>query len=68
VSTEHAEPGPTPAKGIKVTVTDLDIGESDSRVIWDDYVIICAGACHVAHTSAYASGTHVLTVKGRRTL
>ena len=57
-------PGPP---RIQVTVTDLETGESQSRVITDDYALICAGSCWLARTSASANGTHVLTVKGRKT-
>ena len=51
---------------IKVTVYDPDTGEElASETITNDYVIVCAGTAHVAHTQAYATtGTHVLTVKG----
>jgi len=49
---------------IKVTVTDLENGDSESAVITDDYVLTCAGSVYLAHVQAYANGTHVLTVKG----
>lgn len=52
-------------KQIRVTVTDLETGESESQEVSNDYVIVCAGSCHVARTNAYGNGTHVLTVKGR---
>lgn len=51
---------------IKVTVTDLDTGDTDEAMISDDYVITCAGDCYVHHVQAYANGTHVITVKGRK--
>lgn len=51
---------------IRVTVTDLDTGDSEEAVISDDYVITCAGTAYVGHVQAYASGTHVITVKGRK--
>ncbi len=54
--------------GIRVTVEDLATGESESQEIHDDYVIVCAGSCHVAHVNAFGNGTHVLTVKGRTTI
>lgn len=55
-----------PDPGIRVTVEDLATGESESQEIRDDYVIVCAGTCHVAHVNDYPTkGTHVLTVKGR---
>lgn len=61
-------PGPTSTKGIQVTCTDLDTGESETHVIWDDYVLVCAGSCYQHHIAAYANGTRVITVKGRRGL
>jgi hypothetical protein len=60
----HGQPG-EPAR-IRVTVTDLGTGDSESAVITDDYVLTCAGSCYVHHVQAYASGTHVITVKGVR--
>jgi hypothetical protein len=54
---------------IRVTTTDLGIppDPSESQEIEDDYVIVCAGSCYVAHVSAYnTTGTHVVTIKGRR--
>jgi hypothetical protein len=52
--------------GIRVTVEDLKTGDTDSVVIRDDYVCICAGSCYVAHTQAWGkSATHQLTIKGR---
>jgi hypothetical protein len=56
---------PPPAR-IRVTVTDLATGESESVEIEDDYVLTVAGSAYLAHTNAFANGTHVLTVKGRR--
>ena len=55
-----------PEPGIRVTVEDLLTGEKESQEIRDDYIVVCAGSCHVAHTQAYPTkGTHVLTIKGR---
>ncbi len=52
--------------GIRVTVEDLATGETESQEIRDDYVIVCAGSCYVAHVNDYPmKGTQVLTVKGR---
>lgn len=51
---------------IRVTVTDLGTGDTEEAVITDDYVITCAGSAYVHHVQAYASGTHVITVKGRK--
>lgn len=63
---EADAPGPKSTKGIRVTCTDLDTGESESQVIHDDYVLVCAGSCYRHHVQAHANGTHVITVKGRR--
>ena len=55
------------AKQIRVTVKDLLTGEEQSAEISDDYILICAGSCELTHLQAYPkSGTHVLTVKGRK--
>jgi hypothetical protein len=54
-----------PEPGIRVTVEDLLTGETESQEIHDDYTIVTAGSCHVAHINAFANGTHVLTIKGR---
>ena len=52
---------------LKVTVSDAATGEVlGETVIYDDYVLVCAGAAHLAHTQVYANGTHVLTVKGSK--
>jgi hypothetical protein len=50
---------------VRVTVTDLDTGDSEAEVIADDYFMTCAGSCYVDHVQVYANGTHVITVKGR---
>ena len=52
--------------GIRVTVTDLDTGESDSAVIKDDYVVICDGDRYVSGIRVHpTTGTAVITVKRR---
>lgn len=51
---------------IRVTVTDEETGDTESVVIDDDYVVTCAGSCHVHYTQVHANGTHVLTIKGRK--
>lgn len=58
-------PADEPAR-IRVTVTDLGTGDTDEAVITDDYVVTCAGSAYVHHVQAYAKGTHVITVKGRK--
>lgn len=51
-------------KGIRVTATDLETGETSTTEIQDDYVLITTGNCHLDHVQAHGSGTHVLTVRG----
>lgn len=49
---------------LKVTVSDVATGEVlGEQVIYDDYLLICAGHPYLAHTQAHANGTHVLTIK-----
>ncbi len=49
---------------VKVTVSDPKTGEVlGEQVVENDYVLICAGNRHLAHTTAHANGTHVLTIK-----
>lgn len=49
---------------IRVTVEDIDTGETEIREIKDDYILVCAGRYHLTHTNLYPrSGTVQLTVK-----
>lgn len=54
-------------KGIRVVVKDLETGDRYEATIKDDYVLICDGTCYLDGTQASANGTHVLTIKGRKT-
>lgn len=52
---------------LNVTVVDEQTGDTDTvQVPEGDYLLICHEPCHLAHTTAQANGTHVLTVKGRK--
>jgi len=51
---------------IKVAVTDLGTGDTEEAVISYDYTIVCAGSAYVDGVQMYANGTHVITVKGRK--
>lgn len=56
---------------LKITVSDVVTGEVlGEQIIYDDYLLICAGHPYLAHTQAHANGTHVLTIKdaGKRTV
>lgn len=49
---------------IRVTVEDTETGETETCEIKDDYILVCAGRYHLAHTNLYPqSGTVQLTVK-----
>lgn len=49
---------------IRVTVEDIETGETEIREIKDDYILVCAGRYHLTHTNLYPrSGTVQLTVK-----
>jgi hypothetical protein len=49
---------------IRVTTEDLETGQKETAEITDDYVLVTAGSCYLAHTNAYArTGTHILTIK-----
>lgn len=53
--------------GIRVTVTDLATGETETHELWNDYVLITAGSCELANVQSYpGTGTHMLTIKGAR--
>ena len=52
---------------IRVTVTDTETGESQSREIENDVIVITAGTCWVDHIADYPTkGTQVYTIKGRK--
>lgn len=54
------------AKGIRITVEDLETGEKQTRDMPSgDYFILTTEPAYVAHTNTFANGTHVITVKGR---
>ena len=49
---------------IRITVEDTETGETSSRVIEDDYCVICAGRKYVDSTNFYPkAGTTVITIK-----
>lgn len=54
--------------GTRVTAEDIETGESESRIITDDFIIICDGSSYVDGIAAYPStGTQVITIKKRAT-
>jgi hypothetical protein len=53
-------------KGIRVTVEDLETGEREEKVVPPgEYLLLTVEPCHLHYTSAFANGTHIITVKGR---
>jgi hypothetical protein len=52
---------------LRVTVTDLETGDRETTEVAEgDCLLVCHEPCYLHHTSAYANGTHVVTIKGRR--
>ncbi len=53
---------------IKVTVSDPETGEVfETRILNNDFMVLCAGDRYVDGVQAYSNGTQVLTVKRRPT-
>lgn len=48
---------------IRVTVEDLETGETASREITNDVVVICEGNRYVDGIQSHANGTQVYTIK-----
>lgn len=49
---------------LHLTIRDEQTGDVETVRIPDgEYFILATEPCHVAHTNAWATGTHVLTVK-----
>lgn len=59
-------PRSEPEAGIRIDITDLATGQTESRVIWNDFTIVCAGDRYLDNVQAYGTGTQVLTVKRRK--
>lgn len=54
-------------QGIRITVEDLESGESETKVIRDDVMVVVHGTAHVSAVSDYpSSGTQQWTIKGIR--
>jgi hypothetical protein len=48
---------------IRVTVVDTESGETESREITDDVIVVTAGRHHIDHIASYGNGTKVYTIK-----
>jgi hypothetical protein len=52
-------------KGFRVTVVDIETGESQDRIVQTgDYILIPFAPCHLHYTQRHASGTVQITLKG----
>lgn len=50
---------------IRVTVTDLESGDTETKEISNDVLVITEGTCEVTNVQNYpAKGTQVWTIKG----
>jgi len=50
--------------GTRVTCTDEDTGESDTKHVENDFLLVTDGTCYLASAQHYPTkGTTVLTVK-----
>ena len=53
--------------GTRVTCTDIDTGDTETRVIENDYVVICDGDKYIdGFTVNTRPGTVVVTIKTRK--
>lgn len=51
---------------IRVTVTDTESGDTETREIDNDVLVVTSGTCHIASVQDYPiKGTQVYTIKGR---
>ena len=48
--------------GTRVTATDLSTGESESVVIFNDYVVICDGKYRISSVQRHSNGTVQITL------
>lgn len=57
------------SKGFRVTVEDLDSGETGTRVVGEgDYIFIPFEPCYLDGIVRHGNGTVQLTIKGHRPL
>ena len=53
------------SKGFRVTVEDLDNGETQSRIVGEgDYMLIPFAPCYLHYTQRLGGGTVQVTLKG----
>ena len=52
-------------KGTRITCEDIATGESESKVIVDDYCLVTDGLMEVTYMQVYANGTVQMTLKKR---
>lgn len=49
--------------GIRIDVTDLETGDTESQTVTDDVVVITAGRHYVHSVNKHANGTQTWTIK-----
>ena len=52
--------------GTEITARDLDSGETETKVIRDDWLVITDGAYEIAGVQVYGNGTVQVTLKRGR--
>lgn len=56
---------PTTEQGTQVTCRDVQTGQTGSKTIRDDYLLVTDGRCYLDGIQRHANGTTVLTIKTR---
>lgn len=47
---------------IEVTVRDTESGETETKTIENDYIVVTAGNRHLVHVTEHAGGTTLLSI------
>lgn len=50
-------------KGTRVTCEDLETGETESKELRNDWMLVTDGTAYVHHITRHANGTVILTIK-----
>lgn len=53
---------------LEVIARDTETGETQTVTIEDDYVMFTHGSCYRSYLNAFSTGTHQVTVKGRKSV
>jgi hypothetical protein len=58
---------PQPAKGFRVTIEEIDTGQTTTMVVAPgDYFLATFEPCHETHHATYANGVASITIKGNK--